>query len=387
MINTTRKIWRKLTQKQDARLPINIWGDVVLNGGIPKVRRVLTGMDAQECMYAWVYLNEIISLGEMAAKGTKPLASQTVLKDACDNFQALKAQSADPQQQITQEVLDIFLPYAFIFHKMGLDHLEFVELGSTFFAIIEKLEIAKKCANLDFDLTQLHFTGLEYSPFLQRGGRHLHPNHKIQYFKEWDEWQPSENKTSLHLSRFVASYSIKNSKTLTDWLAHFPVIQITDVFNDEHADFHTWDLGLPMTFLNFDQVFGDLYDKNYRVFVSDAHPDYHAAKKKKCVVARMFLIRKDLAERLEFAEFLSIPGHSLKRELDRNEIRHFIHETLSSPSENRWQKIIQYKEIYPIWGRVPEQVDLTLRRRLNTTGLNLVFKGQQIINEVKRANP
>jgi hypothetical protein len=46
------------------RLPINIWGDVMLNGSSPQVRRVLVGKEAHECLLSFFYLHEILTLGD-----------------------------------------------------------------------------------------------------------------------------------------------------------------------------------------------------------------------------------------------------------------------------------------------------------------------------------
>ena len=153
MLNLLRKVFCSLRKTRDPRLPINIWGDVVLNGAAPKIRRVLTGTDAHECMYSWVYLNELVSLGEMANANISDIAT----KDAYANFQLLKKQTSDPQFQIINEILDIFYPFAFLLSRLDLSTTEFVELGSTFFSAIEKLKIATKCANVDVDLKNTAF--------------------------------------------------------------------------------------------------------------------------------------------------------------------------------------------------------------------------------------
>jgi hypothetical protein len=57
------------------RLPLLIWGDAFYSGAVPpQVRRVLTGADAHECMYSWVYLNELVTAREMlqASLSCKP---------------------------------------------------------------------------------------------------------------------------------------------------------------------------------------------------------------------------------------------------------------------------------------------------------------------------
>lgn len=48
------------------RLPLVVWGDAFPNGDKPQVRRALAGADAHECMYTWVYLNELVTVREMA---------------------------------------------------------------------------------------------------------------------------------------------------------------------------------------------------------------------------------------------------------------------------------------------------------------------------------
>lgn len=49
------------------RIPINIWGDVILDGSRPQIRRVLTGQDAHESLLSFFYLAEVLTLDEVVS--------------------------------------------------------------------------------------------------------------------------------------------------------------------------------------------------------------------------------------------------------------------------------------------------------------------------------
>src|SRR6185436_19751858 len=51
--------------RASGRVPINIWGDVLLDGSDPVVRRVLTGKDGHESLLSFFYLNEFLALNEV----------------------------------------------------------------------------------------------------------------------------------------------------------------------------------------------------------------------------------------------------------------------------------------------------------------------------------
>ena len=146
-----------------------VWGDAFPGGGRPQVRRALAGSDAHECMYSWVYLNELVSVKEMTAPADLPPVTSS--DELWSRFEAAK--STDPQFQISEELPGVFLPAAAFLAAAGDG--EFLELGSTFFVSIEKLDLCGRLLGAPIDRGRVLFSGIEYSPFLKRVAVQLHP--------------------------------------------------------------------------------------------------------------------------------------------------------------------------------------------------------------------
>lgn len=191
MLSKLRRLLSPPSEANGPRLPLLIWGDAMTQGGRPQVRRVLAGADAHECMYSWVYLSELLAVRDLLA-GTPD----------------------DPQHQISEELEGVFKPVVELLGKDG----EFVELGSTMFASIEKVELLAR--RLGKDVSGVHYSGIEYSPFMRRAAASLHPGHALNQVVEPHLWTRSRDRV-VHVSRFVAAPtpSARPRPSLPNWHA------------------------------------------------------------------------------------------------------------------------------------------------------------------------
>ena len=375
----------RVNRLQDqGRFPINIWGDVLLDGSPPAIRRVLAGQDAHECMYTWVYFSEILSLQEMQQGAIRNGSPGTGGSDSLfDRFKTIRSYSSDPQRQITDEVLRIFAPLAITVAALGETNTEFCELGSTMYASIDKLALAALALDLPLVSDNIRFTAVERSALMNRTAKLLHGDADLNIVTDLKQWRPTRP-APLLLSRFVASYTFQRQRDLIEWLSPCEALTITDVFELKDPAFHTWDLGLPMTFFGLNEIIDELINAGWQVYLTDLHPDYNASGKRKCAVARLYAIKEKAAARCNLAARLTdhpqIAPLFGDGPLSRGDGRRRITAMLENISEARWQEIVTYKEVFPIWGRVPENSTYIEQQctAKNTAGLNLHFAGTHI---------
>jgi hypothetical protein len=377
------------------RLPLLVWGDVFPSGDRPQVRRVLAGVDAHECMYAWVYLNEQLTAREMAdSAGRQSYAQPTSLDELRQRFRSLKSSATDPQAQISDEVLDVFMPAAIFLTAAGEDKAEFCELGSTFFSSIEKLDLCGRLLGRPLDRSRLLFSGIEYSPFLKRSSIYFHPEDTIRLMTTPGEWQRSREQV-FHVSRFVGSYAFRSTADFATELARSDAFHIIDVFNLGQSDFHSWDLGLPITFLTLPDLVNRLSEAGFDLFLTKVDPEFHTAGQSKALVGRLFGIRRTVAARLGYFErFEPLGGFATAlsaRAMDHREARAVLAEVTASLSPEQWEALAEYKRFFPIWGRnsvntKEEVADLVSTRGL---GMDLHFDAGQaaaIVRQVMQRN-
>lgn len=373
------------------RLPLLIWGDVFPSGDRPQVRRVLAGADAHECMYAWVYLNEQVSLREFAdlSRGQRfePARSPDEIRH---RFASLKASANDPQSQIGADLLDIFLPAVVFFAAAGEDRSEFCELGSTFYASIEKLDLCGSILGSPLDRAKLLFSGIEYSPFLRRSSLFFHPQDHIRLVADSAEWERSREHV-FHMSRFVGSYAFRSTEDFSAAVSKSDAFHVTDVFNLQPTDFHSWDLGLPITFMNLPQLVDRLNATGFEVFLTKADPEFHAAGACRAMVARLFGIRREVAEKLEyferFAQFGGLEAVVGSRRLRPGEGRSVLRDVETSLTTTQWNLLADYKRYFPIWGRAPiaSKEELEALVSAGDLGIDLRFDTGQAASVVRHA--
>lgn len=335
---------RKSADPSLRRLPLLIWGDVFPGGGRPQVRRVLAGGDAHEGMYTWVYLSELLAVRDLLA-ANMPAGSTPM-----ERFEALRAMVPDPQWQISEELPGVFLPVTELLIKAGGG--EFVEIGSTMFASIEKLEL---CARLiGSPLPPVLYSGIEYSPFLRRAALSLHPGADIRLVVEPEQWTRSRD-LAVHVSRFVGSYAFRSTERLAAELARCDAFHVIDVF-DLDREFHSWDLGLPITFFDIQKLAKAL--PGYDLFVTKVTPEFHYAGRRKSMVLRLLGAKKGM---LDASKFKPLDAASLGREIDQ------------SLSSDQWDAFAEYKKHFPVWGGPPGMTKAEVKRHVRSIGMDLHF--------------
>jgi hypothetical protein len=357
------------------RLPVLIWGDAFFSGDRPQVRRALAGADAHECMYTWVYLNEQVTLSEMvkvasAHEFDRPTSSAMLQ----ERFQLLHGEVYDPQCQLSPDLLNIFVPVVAFIELAGESNSEYCELGSTFFASIEKIDLCSRLIGRPIDRPAILFSGIEYSPFLRRSSTFFHPTDPIQLVTSAADWQRSR-KTVFHVSRFVASYAFRTTSEFVSELTRSDAFHFIDVFNMGANDFHSWDLGLPITFMSLPQLIDELCEAGYDLYITKVDPEYHAAGKQKAIVGRIFGIRSQVAADLRyFDHFESFGGFAsfmAARRVFKGDGPMVLREIDSSLSDAEWEALAEYKKFFPVWGLPSVKSKEEVAKLVSEEGLGL----------------
>lgn len=361
------------------RLPLVVWGDVFPNGDFPQVRRALAGADAHECMYTWVYISELVTVRDMATMAAReafgPARSAAELTD---RFDRLKSATNDAQNQLSRELLDVFLPVAQFIAAAGAENVEYVELGSTFFVSIEKIDICSRLLGAPQDCQRLLFSGIEYSPFLSRAAKTFHPNDPVVIVKEPQDWARSRT-NAFHVSRFVGSYAFRSTADFAAEISRCDAFHIIDAFNLGEGDFHSWDLGLPITFMNLPLMVERLAAAGFDVYLTKVDAEFHAAGRQKAMVVRLFGIKRETADRIGFfARYDALGGFegiSSAVRLDAAAAREVISRVDSSLTAEQWDAFAEYKKFFPIWSGPPGLTKAEVAQAVSSRdlGMNLHF--------------
>jgi hypothetical protein len=373
------------------RVPLLVWGDVFPDGDRPQVRRVLAGADAHECMYSWVYQNELLTANDLVQVAAKQSYDEPKQVGAIRaRFDALRAGITDPQYQISGDLIERFIPATVFLVAAGSENAEFCELGSTFFASIEKLDLCSRIVGSPLDRGKLQFSGIEYSPFLKRASLHAHPNDNIRLVTTPEEWARARP-YAFHLSRFVGSYAFRSTQEMVDQIVRCDAFHVTDAFNLEPTDFHSWDLGLPITFMNLPALLDGLAGSGFDLYLTSIDPEFHAAGKQKAAVVRLFGIKREIGQRLGYFErfdrmggFASVTGARL---ISRGDGPRLLKEVDAALTTEEWDAFAHYKKYFPIWGPpqglTRKQVDALVSSK--DLDADLLFDDGQAAAVVRRA--
>ena len=148
------------------------------------------------------------------------------------------------------------------------------------------------------------------------------------------------------MSRFVGSYAFRSTEVFASEIARCDAFHIIDVFSLSR-DFHSWDLGLPITFFDLEAMIRGLPD--FDIYLTEATPEYHYAGRLKAMVLRLFGIKRDTAKKLSYWD--RFPGgfertFSARRIVDAS----IAAEIYRSLSAEQWEAFAEYKRHFPIWG-------------------------------------
>jgi hypothetical protein len=334
------------------RRPINIWGDVMLDGADPQIRRVLTGQDAHESLLSFFYFAEILSLDDVISSIPKRNSHLDWPTSVLERYELLKGSSRDPQNQLNDELLQVFIPIALFIKLIGQDNTELCELGCTLFSAIEKLEICAILLDTQLDIAKFSFAAVDHSEHFLRGAMKLHRDHNVVPFRNYTDWLPSKP-YPLHLSRFVASYATSSAEELASWLQTFSAFHLIDVFSISQDDFVTSNNGLRQTFFNFPKLIGYLNAAGWCVYANSIEPDFNSGRR--CAVIKLFGIKREVQNIADV--LVALRAHDelsslfpMEQMTEQTAVA-AIERVSTTLSKDEWTALAAYKKHFPIWGR------------------------------------
>jgi len=372
------------------RIPINIWGDVMLDGSDPQIRRVVTGKDGHESLLSFFYLNEILTLNEIV----KVIPEKEALPDwptsVTERYKVLKQATSDPQNHASDEILSVFLPTALYFKLIGQENTELCELGCTFFSAVDKMKICSSLIDARLDFTKIKCSAVDHSDFFLRGARMFHEGDRLVEYLDYADWAPS-TPDPFHLSRFVASYAVDSTDKFAKWMANFSAFHIIDVVNMEQQDFETTNNGLRQIFFNFPKLIGHFERAGWNVYLNEIAADFNSGQR--CAVVKLFGIRSQLDVRLGFAEKLrsySELERILKMtKLTESDAAATLERVQDSLTLLEWEALAEYKKHFPIWGKPMRELrsldDVAELIKSPSCQLKLEFSSGQINYYVREA--
>jgi hypothetical protein len=341
-------------------------------------------------MYAWVYLNELLTTRDFL--GVASVESYDVPKEAETiraRFKALREAVVDPQHQISDDLIERFIPATMFLFIAGAQNAEFCELGPTFFASIEKLDLCGQIIGSQLSRKELQFSGIEYSPFLRRASLQFHPNDQIQLVETTAQWRRSRP-YAFHMSRFVGSYAFRATQDMIAEVNRYDAFHVTDVFNLAGSDFHSWDLGLPITFMNLPALVDGLSDAGFDLYITGADPEFHAAGRQKAAVIRLFGIRKEVDCHFRYFEHFDRMGGftslTASRRIFRGDGLGLLSEIDSRLTSEEWDAFAEYKKYFPIWGPSQSFTKKQIAELVsNNFEVDLLFDTGQAVAVARRA--
>ncbi len=378
------------TLQENTRIPINVWGDVLLDGSQPQVRRVLTGIDAHESLLSFFYFNEMLTLIDavqaLPELERRPGRPSSIL----DRYAALQEAVDDPCHHFTDEILRVFLPSTLYFQKVGAENTELCELGCTFFSAIEKMKICASVMDAQIDFSTVRFAGVDHSDYFRRGTRILHPLDNVLCYNDFAEWKPS-TPHPFHLSRFVASYALDSTDAFASWMENFSAFHVIDVVNLEATDFQTENNGLKQIFFNLPGLVARLEQAGWRLYLNEITPDFNSGRR--CAVIKLFGVRRELDEEIGWSAALGTLTELRERlpfeVMSAKTAEEALDQVDRSLEPHEWETLREYKRHFPIWGPPfpPVHSIDEVQRLVSHPGSDLVltFEGGQINAAVRQA--
>lgn len=342
-----------MSQQTSDRLPILLWGDVV-KGGKPVLRRTLAGERAHECMYAWVYLTDFLSLKRLLDQ-IEQLPEEvrcSVFREFDNLWKHVDRSQIDPHSQL---VPSSFEP---VVHALSLSHTSkqrqprFVELGSTFFASIAKLRLASRvaesCLATPIEISP-QWIGIDNSQFMHDVVHLLHGSQEVDLLDDYKNLETS-GEFSVLLSRFVASYVFESSADYADYVAqHFSAVVVEDAYSTTQSDVRVHNHGQPEVFFSLPTVFQKLEENGFSFYILETYPDW-PGDAAPCHVVRYLATKRELVtdEYVDMIEKLGFSFDPVQCRVKANEVLGRLN---AKVSQEDWQKVQLNKLKNPVWGR------------------------------------
>lgn len=331
-----------------------MWGDIIHNDK-PVTRRTLVGYRAHECMYSWVYLTDFLSVRRLKEQiELKEISFKSIIKDFDTGFWKNNSrEKIDPHFQVKKD--NFYIAYLIsLLNELSENELSITEFGSTFFTLIDKLDLISPNNNIKWE-------GIDNSDFVNETARYLHPTKNLKITKDWENYKSTSN--ALLTSRFVCSYAIDNSNDFADFISkHFTVGVIEDAFSSNNKDQTTYNHGQKQTFYSLDNLFKKLNDFGFEVFILDSYPDCPAGSTR-CHNTKFFFYKPDsikvdlnyLFNKLEDVQFANI-GYKYSGDSPS----HFLNKRIT---DEEWVDVERNKRINPVWSRT-DVVKKTTKEKL-----------------------
>lgn len=316
------------------------------------LRRSLAGFRAHECMYAWVYLTDLLAHGRLRdLLETLPAESRRDLLRELDGplWSRVDRSQVDPHHQLSRGAYEAVSLLSVLAAEAGEARPVLVELGSTFFASRTKLAIVDRIARerfADWPKLEPEWVGIDNSRFMHDATRALHHDAAIRIVEDYAEVTRAD-RFSGFLSRFVASYAFPRGEAFARYLTErFPVAVVEDAYSTTGEDVAVHNHGQPEVFFSIPQTFGALEAAGFEIRVLEAYPDFPAGAAP-CHVVRYLALRRGILtqrarERLgELA--LDLPAAPASAATLLSELNARV-------PESRWRSVEAAKQRSPVWG-------------------------------------
>ena len=336
------------------RLPVLLWGDIV-KGKPPVLRRALAGERAHECMYAWVYLTEYLTIERLRTllptlspderRGFFPSLNGSIWNKA-------DRKRLDPYYQVSQSSFDSVVYMTMLAKMAGALEPQVAELGSTFFASKLRFDIVDQIAREVFaDQAPMtpQWVGIDNSPFMHDTTRLLHGDDAVTLVTDTKDVPPASQFSGL-ISRFVASYVFPTGKDFVDFANRFRAVIIEDAYSTTGSDVSVYNHGQPETFYSLTDVFQGYAGNGFEIHVLSSYPD-HPGGSAPCHIVKYLAIKKPLtaAELNGLLEKLGFP--TLGPAVDPATALAAMN---AKVTEAHWAKVKRAKFESPVWGPTPE---------------------------------
>lgn len=333
------------------RVPILLWGDVV-SGEKAITRRTLVGERAHECMYAWVYLTDFLSIKRLTQKGDalKKIANFKFFKDFDSSaWNTLNRKEIDPHFQIISKQFETAGFMGGILR--GLNNKEkatVAELGQTFFTFIDKFRFLEKLSNEPLDSEQINWVGIDNSEFANITASTLHINHKnISFYNDWKDFKTNGN--AIFHSRFVCSYAFPTTNAFADFISsNFSACVIEDAFSIVGKEVEVFNHGQRQLFFSLNDCVNKLRSQGFKVFLIDWYGDFPAGSEK-CFVTKLLVFKESAVDLAAVCQHLS--NHGLNFDPLKADIPDMLNYMDTRIDSKEWAKIKDNKLVNPVWSR------------------------------------
>lgn len=364
-----------MPQPTSDRLPILLWGDIVRDSQ-PVLRRAVAGENAHECMYAWVYLTELLALKRLLEKMESPADFIEL-----DEWPNLDRTAVDPHCQTVKASFDA-VATAMCLTPEGQSPT-FVELGSTFFASLIREKIIAKAMSDPPNVAG--WIGIDNAQFMHDVTQLIH-DQPAKLLHDYRDYQAADG-FSVLLSRFVASYVFNSAAATAEFFSEFDAVVIEDAYSVTVEDVAVHNHGQPETFSSLPLLMKALEEQGYAIRVFESYPDFPSGAQQ-CHVVKYVAAKESMLGGEFFGRMnqLGIKLEEIQPWATSESLLDHLNEQVSAED---WERVKRRKQAYPVWGRTDTSVDyLAERPAFPKAGFgDYILSGPQAEDEIRRVAP